>query len=145
MTKDEITGAQWGKRPVFADYLAHRAAARAIESAVHQQYAEWLEKQEPVAWQHQKPIVDNHGQLLGYSEWKDGKGGLSFWPHRKLFIHPSRDTGLLEQVRDFILARSEHAQECDVFDLDDNGRHKACSCGLAELVTTLHERLEQQT
>ena len=35
--------------------------------------------------QHRKPICNNDGACIGYSDWKDGEG-LPWWPHRVLCI-----------------------------------------------------------
>lgn len=37
----------------------------------------------------------------------------------------------LAECRAWILRHGEHDQNCGVFDLDDEGRHCACTCGLA--------------
>ena len=47
------------------------------------------EDQEPVGWQHRKPICDSQGNVIGYSEWGDGKG-LDWWPHRALYTAPPK-------------------------------------------------------
>ena len=41
----------------------------------------------------------------------------------------------------FIEANAEHDQRCDVFDLDENGRHKGCNCGLEDAVQKLQAML----
>lgn len=44
-------------------------------------------QQEPVEWQHRKPIEDSEGNTRGYSDWLSGKG-LEWWPHRALYTSP---------------------------------------------------------
>ena len=44
-------------------------------------------EQEPVAWQHRKPIMDSQGNTRGYYDWLPGKG-LERWPHRRLYTAP---------------------------------------------------------
>lgn len=49
--------------------------------------AEQPAQQEPVEWQHRKPIMDSEGNTRGYSDWLSGKG-LEWWPHRALYTSP---------------------------------------------------------
>ena len=63
-----------------------RDAAELMSLALRAKIAE-MERQEPVAIQHQVPSVDFRGECVGYSEWKDGKG-LEHWPHRTLYALP---------------------------------------------------------
>lgn len=44
-------------------------------------------EQEPVEWQHRKPIMDSQGNTRGYYDWSPGKG-LERWPHRRLYTSP---------------------------------------------------------
>ena len=44
-------------------------------------------EQEPVEWQHRKPIMDSQGNTRGYYDWLPGKG-LERWPHRRLYTSP---------------------------------------------------------
>ena len=41
-----------------------------------------------------------------------------------------RNTEALRQAGLTLIGLAAHDQHCEVFDLDDDGRHKACSCGL---------------
>ena len=36
-----------------------------------------------------------------------------------------------------LIGLSEHDQHCEVFDLDDDGRHKACTCGLDDSIAVI--------
>lgn len=44
----------------------------------------------------------------------------------------------------FLMATSEHDQLCGVFDLDDDGRHKDCTCGLKLVMGKLRTALAAQ-
>lgn len=46
-------------------------------------------EQQPVAWQHKKPTVNDSGEIVGYSAWTNGKG-LDWWPHRPLYAAPHK-------------------------------------------------------
>ena len=48
-----------------------------------------LAEQQPVAWQHKKPTVNDSGEIVGYSAWTNGKG-LDWWPHRPLYATPHK-------------------------------------------------------
>lgn len=49
-----------------------------------------------------------------------------------------------QQALAYILATGEHDQLCDVFDLDDEGRHKPCSCLLQDVLDALRAALAEQ-
>ena len=42
----------------------------------------------------------------------------------------------------FILATGEHDQNCGAFDLDEEGRHYACTCGLRKTIDALRTAIE---
>lgn len=50
----------------------------------------------------------------------------------------------MQQALNLLLATGEHDQLCGVFDLDDEGRHCACTCGLEKTTAALRQALEQQ-
>jgi hypothetical protein len=76
--------------------------------------------QEPVAWQHKKPICDSQGKTRGYSDWKDGKG-LAWWPHRSLYTTPLAQPPQrqpltereIELIDGMIEVQLHHAERCD--------------------------------
>lgn len=49
-----------------------------------------------------------------------------------------------QQALAYILATGEHDQLCDVLDLDDEGRHKPCSCLLQDVLDALRAALAEQ-
>ena len=53
-------------------------------------------------------------------------------------------TEAVKLAMSWIHANGEHDQLCDIFDLDDNGKHKPCSCGLSRVLTCLREALAEQ-
>lgn len=36
-------------------------------------------------YQHRKPIEDNAGNCIGFTDWRNGRG-LPWWPHRVFFV-----------------------------------------------------------
>lgn len=58
-----------------------------FEEVTLERVTEQPAQQEPVAWQHRKPIMDSQGNTRGYSDWLSGKG-LEWWPHRALYTYP---------------------------------------------------------
>ena len=46
-----------------------------------------------------------------------------------------------KQAMEWIMATGEHDQLCGVLDLDDEGRHKSCTCGLEKTLATLRAAL----
>lgn len=42
----------------------------------------------------------------------------------------------------FIEANTEHDQRCEVLDLDENGCHKGCTCGMEDAVKKLRAMLD---
>lgn len=70
-------------------------------------------EQQPVAWQHKKPTVNDSGEIVGYSTWTNGKG-LDWWPHRPLYAAPIAQTAELER-----LLSEAHAQMVEAFDERD--------------------------
>lgn len=50
----------------------------------------------------------------------------------------------LTAAREFITASGEHNSVCEVFDLDDDDRHKECNCGLDAVIRTLYVALSAQ-
>ena len=66
-------------------------AAYALPDGAHYLYAAPIEQteQQPVAWQHKKPTVNDSGEIVGYSAWTNGKG-LDWWPHRPLYATPHK-------------------------------------------------------
>ncbi len=49
----------------------------------------------------------------------------------------------MKQALNFILATGEHDQRCGAFDLDEEGRHCACTCGLRKTIDALRTAIEQ--
>ncbi len=60
-----------------------------------------MKKIEPVAWQHMKPTVNDRGEIVGYSTWKDGHAAL--WPCRALYTDDALQA-VAEAVRDKVIA-----------------------------------------
>ena len=58
---------------------------------------------EPVLYQHKTPLLTESGEVLGYSDWKNGMAGLPDWPERSLYTRqqPAVDTlaQALEQAK----------------------------------------------
>ena len=50
----------------------------------------------------------------------------------------------LKLAMSWIHANGEHDQLCDILDLDDDGKHKPCSCGLSRVQASLREALAEQ-
>ena len=71
--------ARMGWKAAVAHYVLAAAPQPAQQPAPVQQ--------EPVEWQHRKPIMDSEGNTRGYSDWLLGKG-LEWWPHRALYTSP---------------------------------------------------------
>lgn len=65
----------------FNHYCGLRAIAEAAVKAER-------EGQEAVGlMQHKKPLVNSHGDVIGYSDWVNGRG-LAWWPTRRLYTTP---------------------------------------------------------
>jgi hypothetical protein len=43
---------------------------------------------EAVLYQHKTPLLTGSGEVLVYSEWKNGMAGLPDWPERSLYTRP---------------------------------------------------------
>ena len=54
----------------------------------------------------------------------------------------TKQTEAMRLALAWIKGNSEHDQLCDVLDLDDEGKHKPCSCGLENAITALREALD---
>lgn len=54
---------------------------------------------EAVLYQHKKPLINESGEILGYSEWINGRAGLSWWPERSLYIQPQPEPELLKALK----------------------------------------------
>jgi hypothetical protein len=56
--------------------------------AQRDEFVKLLAADKPVLYQHKSPIVNAQGELLGYSDWKNGMAGLPDWPQRSLYAQP---------------------------------------------------------
>jgi hypothetical protein len=54
-----------------------------------------------------------------------------------------RQHALLVRAREWITMNDQHNDKCDVFCLDDDGRHLTCSCGLSSIIDSLNAELEK--
>lgn len=67
--------------------------------------------------------------------------------HAALSAPPMQPTAVMDAASftlSFLQATGEHDQLCDVFDLDDDGRHKECTCGLSLVYSKLRGLLSQE-
>jgi len=77
---------------------------------------------EPVLYQHKSPIVNAQGELLGYSEWKNGMAGLPDWPERSLYTRPQQLNSELLKALKALVSSAERVSvgEYDEETLDIN-------------------------
>jgi hypothetical protein len=60
---------------------------------------------EPVLYQHKTPLLTGSGEVLGYSEWKNGMAGLPDWPERSLYTRPQQlNSELLKALKALVLS-----------------------------------------
>lgn len=48
----------------------------------------------------------------------------------------------VQRALNFLVENGQHDQHCEIFDLDEEGRHRNCSCGLEETTGLLRAALE---
>ena len=86
--------------------------------------------QEPVVWQHKKPIMNTRGETIGYSDWKDGKG-LEWWPKRALYTTPPSREWVSLTNEEILKVADEHPIEG--FDLE-----------MLEFVRAIEQKLKEK-
>jgi len=120
-------------------YLRHEPSdehLRMIQEALRTRPAQT--EQQPVAWQHKKPTVNDSGEIVGYSTWTNGKG-LDWWPHRPLYAAPIAQTAP-QQSDDSLIANAKA-----LLALDERGSLAPHGIGglAREVIEKLVARVEQ--
>jgi hypothetical protein len=57
---------------------------------------------------------------------------------------PDEWQNVVEKAHSFIRDVGEHEVTCTIFDLDEDGKHIQCSCGLEETLRELNNLLKTQ-